>query len=68
MNTDSELNIQTDRKSETDVMRQPAPMASAKPRYFSGRLKQLKHWMKAGLIAHEKRTSSLRVYRQNRTD
>lgn len=68
MNKDSELNIKTDTGNETGVNHFSGSVASAEPRSFSRRLKQLKHWVKATLDSHEKRTAALRVYRQNRTD
>lgn len=68
MNKDSELNIKTDTENETGVSRFSGSVAAAQPRSISRRLKQLKHWVKASLDSHEKRTAELRVYRQNRTD
>ncbi|MDH3635979.1 MAG: hypothetical protein OES20_14860 [Gammaproteobacteria bacterium] len=67
MNKDSELNIKTDTRNEIDFNHFSGPVASAESRSFSRRLKQLRHWLKASLDRHEKRTAKLRVYRQSRT-
>ena len=68
MNKDSKLNIHTDSNSATGKARISGSLTGARSRYLAGPLKQLKRWMKASLNSHEKRTASLRVYRQNRTD
>lgn len=68
MNKESELKNKTDTKSKADFNHFSGPVASAQPGSFSRRLIQLRHWVKASLDSHDKRTSALRVYRQNRTD